>query len=136
MIHPYGAIGDDVQFGSTHADYVAEAQHIKIYTEQIEDATIVDQIREEVLRAECIGFLRFAYHSQNMSILKPVSEMNEKHVYGTAYKMSDADVVVVQNQIAQFCKEPKNQMPYAKLENKLKSTGLFDHYARSLTGGD
>ena len=44
MIHPYGAIGDDVQFGSTHADYVAEAQHIKIYTEQIEDATIVDQI--------------------------------------------------------------------------------------------
>jgi hypothetical protein len=136
LVHPYGAIGGDVEFGG-RVDYSAEAQRIKTYTEQIEDASIVEQIREEVVRAECIVFLGFAYHSQNLSILNPRRKMDYKPVYGTAYKMSKADVEVVVNQIANFFDIPGSYAAtgMVKLES-LKSADLFDYYAKSLSGGD
>jgi hypothetical protein len=140
IIHPYGMVDGDVEFGTGNADYVALAAQIKTYTEQIGNADLVAQLGEEVARAASIVFLGFAYHSQNMRILMPeITTVPPKMVYGTASGMSDSDVDVVSHQIASFTTpalNSKQRNKYIRLENKLKCAGLFDYYAKSLTGGD
>jgi hypothetical protein len=137
IIHPYGKI-ETVGFGYTKANYVEAATGIRTYTEQIESDDIVEKMQAEVLRAECIVFLGFAYHGQNLSILKPDAPMDHKPVFGTAFGMSDADVDVVETTIASFFGQPMSYKTsrQMRLENKLKCAGLFDYYARSLSGGD
>src|SRR5262249_9782512 len=139
VIHPYGAIGREVQFGSTSADYVAQAERIKTYTEQVAETEVVEQVKAKVEWAECIVFLGFAYHSQNLSMLMSPGSMKHKFIYGTAYGMSDSDVDVVKQQILTCFNPPMDEWSRSrmfKLENKLKGTDLFDNYARSLSGGD
>jgi hypothetical protein len=136
IIHPYGSVGD-APFGFDRADYFRLGGDIKTYTEQIAAADVIAQLTAEVERADAIVFLGFAFHSQNLLMLNPPKPMKPKSVYGTAYKMSDADVGVVTEQIASFF-APVDSRTRARirLENKLTAAGLFDHYAKSLTGGD
>jgi hypothetical protein len=139
IIHPYGEIHRSVEFGTANVDCVELAAGIKTYTEQIGNADIIARLGAEVARAESIIFLGFAYHRQNMLILKPSKPMPPKHVYGTAFGMSNADVDVVSHQIADFMAgtiNSKQRSNLIKLENNLTSAGLFDDYAKSLTGGD
>jgi len=138
IIHPYGVVGN-VGFGHGRGDYVALAGQIKTYTEQLANADILAQVRDEVQRAECIVFLGFAYHRQNLLMLKPEPSVPHKYVFGTAHGMSDADVQVVSNNIAGFFTPSMNTTQRSnriKIENKLKCAQLFDNYARSLSGGD
>jgi hypothetical protein len=138
VIHPYGVVGN-AAFGHGRGDYVALAQQVKTYTEQIANADILNEVRNEVHRAECIVFLGFAYHSQNLLMLKPGAPLPQKFVFGTAYGMSNADVEVVSHNIAGFFTPTLNTTQRAnriKIENKLTCAQLFDNYARSLSGGD
>jgi hypothetical protein len=139
IIHPYGSIGSlrEVPFGTTRADYVALAKGIKTYTEQVSETA--GEIAVEVARAKCVVFLGFAYHSQNLQIIRPAAAIPIVPVYGTAYKMSASDVDVASHRLlkffsAQMSAESRQRM--VKLENKLTCADLFDNYARSLTGGD
>jgi len=140
IIHPYGAVSNDVPFGNVEgADCVALASGIKTYTEQIDNAEITEKLGSELARADSIVFLGFAYHAQNMRILSPPEATPRKSVYGTAFGMSDSDVDVVSNQIANFFMPTMSVSQRAQLfkfENKLTCAGLFDNYAKSLTGGD
>jgi hypothetical protein len=139
VIHPYGVVDRNTPFGFGRANYAELAAGIKTYTEQVGATEVVTQLATEIERAECIVFLGFAYHSQNVQILKPARAMPQKEIYGTAFKMSDADVEVVSNQIGNFFDPVPNTTRrdiLIKLENKLKSADLFDYYARSLSGGD
>ena len=138
IIHPYGVVGR-ASFGATNANCLQLAAGIKTYTEQAAAAESVAQIQTEMQRAECIVFLGFAYHSQNMTILQPAEPMKYKPIYGTAFKMSDADVEVVSNRLGNFFASEPNRsqrLRLFRLENKLMSADLFDYYARSLSGGD
>ncbi len=145
VIHPYGQVGEylpigrGVPFGAASVDYRTLSQQIKTYTEQIAAADVMAQIATEFHKAECIVFLGFAYHTQNMHLLKPARPLGLKQVFGTAYGMSDADAEVVSHQIANFFKggmAAAVRKQKLKLENKLTAAGLFDEYAKSLTGGD
>jgi hypothetical protein len=139
IIHPYGVVADDAPFGADRANYLTLAGSIKTYTEQAGATDITSQLGADVGRADCIVFLGFAYHSQNMMMLRPPKPVNQKFLYGTAYKMSDADVDVVSQQITKFFTPTLNERLRAlriRLESKLKSADLFDYYAKSLSGGD
>jgi len=83
-------------------------------------------------------FLGFAFHSQNMRLIKPGKQLDPKYVFGTAKGLSDADTNVVLHQIADFFTSMSGPERAAKLklENKLAAAALFDEYAKSLTGGD
>jgi hypothetical protein len=135
FIHPYGVIGSlrEIEFGARQANYLALAEGIKTYTEQIEAAGIIEQIANEVYHADCIVFLGFAYHSQNMEMLKPQEPINAVSIFGTAYKMSASDVNVVTHQLANF-KSTRDRLKAVHLEHELTCAGLFDHYSRSLSG--
>jgi hypothetical protein len=139
LIHPYGVVDDSIPFGSVRGNYVSLADGIKTYTEQIGSADIIGQVAAEVQRAECIVFLGFAYHSQNMLIIRPHNSMPTKPVFGTAFGMSDSDREVVSHQIDAWFAAHDNRAyrsTMIKLENKLTCGALFDEYAKSLTGGD
>ena len=144
IIHPYGLVGPylpfgrGVPFGAGSADYRQLSQQIKTYTEQIAAADLMGEIETEFHRAECIVFLGFAYHTQNMRLLKPAKPIKRKRVFGTAYQMSDSDTDVVSHQIADFFDGGLgvDRKQLLRFENKLTAADLFDNYAKSLTGGD
>jgi hypothetical protein len=133
IIHPYGDVGDlrKVPFGATRINCVALSERIKTYTEQAAVAEVTSAIQEEIEQAECVVFLGFAYHSQNIQMIR-VSKRSDKVIYGTAFGMSEADVSVVTGLIDRALSSPG---PF-HIENKLKCAELFNFYARSLTGGD
>jgi hypothetical protein len=135
IIHPYGLIGPlrEIPFGAKQANYIALAKGIKTYTEQIAAADIIEQLSNEVYQAACIVFLGFAYHSQNMEMLKLQKPIPADSLFGTAYKMSDSDVNIATHQLANF-KNTRDRLETIHLENKLTCSGLFDHYSRSLSG--
>ena len=141
IIHPYGTLSD-VPFGGhpyNSYDYPLLASQIKTYTEQVSDTKILDKLSRTVASAECIVFLGFAYHSQNMMLLKPSPSSVRVPVFGTAFGMSNADVEVVEQQVLEFfgpAKAPRLKEKIIKLENGLKSFELFDWYSKSLSGGD
>lgn len=148
IIHPYGVVGKTTKFGATRANYLELAAGIKTYTEQLGEEDVLKAIANEVQRAECIVFLGFAYHRQNLQILAPDAPISPRPVFGTAYGMSDADVDVTSHQlntwfsgsIANSAGVKRNfkvgPRPEINLENRLTSAALFDNYARSLSGGD
>lgn len=133
IIHPYGDVGDlkGVPFGATRLNCVALSERIKTYTEQAVVAEITSAIQEEVEQADCVVFLGFAYHSQNIQMIR-VSNRSDKVIYGTAFGMSEADVSVVTSLIDRALSSPG---PF-HIENRLRCAELFNFYARSLTGGD
>jgi hypothetical protein len=131
IVHSYGSVGDlmSVPFGTDRLNWVSAADGIKTYTEQAAASEVLKDIQKKVEWAECIVFLGFAYHSQNMKMLQP-SIRTDKVIYGTAYGMSGPDVTEVNKLIA------KTFAPREIHTDNLKCAALFDHYAKSLTGGD
>jgi hypothetical protein len=69
-----------------------------------------------------------------MLMFRPDRPEQHKKIYGTAYGMSDADVVV--HQLAEFFAMSVAQRAQIKIDNRHKSADLFDYYAKSLSGGD
>jgi len=141
IIHPYGVVPDNIPFGNTGADYVRVADQIKTYTEQLGAGEIIAAIAAEIQRAQRIVYLGFAYHSQNMNLLRPGDEKrgSPRPVYGTAFGMSDSDIEIVSHDLADFFNprmDTRARTRMIRLENKLKCADLFDNYARSLSGGD
>jgi hypothetical protein len=139
IIHPYGSVGSlqEVPFGTTRTNYVTLAKGIRTYTEQVGDTA--NAIAVEMDRAQCIVFLGFAYHSQNLQIIRPEEGKTMVPIYGTAYKMSSSDVDVVCRRLEGFfltAESGQDRASQIKLENKMTCADLFDNYARSLTGGD
>ena len=131
LLHPYGKVGGlkETVYGNTKANCVALAEQIKTYTEQADEKTVLREIKERIDWADCVVFLGFAYHSQNMQMLRS-TERGKKIVYGTTFGMSAPDAGEVNTVIAQTL-GPRE----IHLDN-LKCAALFDHYAKSLTGGD
>lgn len=87
IIHPYGSIGtlDEVPFGdSERGGLLAISERIKTYTERIEERQTIETMRKEVAAARCIVFLGFAFHDQNMALLKPRRPLTKKEIYATA----------------------------------------------------
>jgi hypothetical protein len=131
ILHPYGSVGQlgKISYGNSGVSCVALANQIKTYTEQADKKTVLNEISERVSWAECVVFLGFAYHRQNMQLLHTQSR-NAKVVYGTAFDMSASDAGEVHKLIAQTL------APSTIYLDHMKCAGLFENYGKSLTGGD
>ncbi len=144
IFHPYGSVGPyfgppdyAVEFGFKGLpDFDKVIKNLKTYTEQIEDKEGLTKIREAIINADVIVFLGTAFHDNNMGLLG--DEMNKtstttvrKRIYATREGISDADLLVVQKQIAKICRlsqvNPRSNMYFTQ-----KCHQLFDDYQKSL----
>ena len=136
IIHPYGKSAPYVPFGSASGDYATLANGIKTYTEQLEDPKIIEGLQNLMDEAEQIIFLGFAYHDQNMALIKPIDGiMSAKPVFGTSLGMSDSDVQVTAREIAGwFGMETAALHPNPDVHlQSLRCDALFGYYAKTFS---
>lgn len=72
---------------------------IKTYNEQIEDETILHNIKNEISKANQIVFLGFGFHTQNMEILTPKKPGNVRQVLCTVKGLSAPNIDSVKQRI-------------------------------------
>jgi hypothetical protein len=149
IIHPYGTVGelpllsktDPVPYGPLrdgNFDYTVLAERIKTYTEQIGGAEETNAIRNEMRRADCIVFLGFGYHEQNLALLNPGEQLKSVPVFGTARGFSTHNREVVHQKLERMFQQPAPRViSYSPvvIDQNATCASLFDDYAQSLTSG-
>ncbi|WP_156447242.1 hypothetical protein [Bradyrhizobium yuanmingense] len=163
IIHPYGWVGplDQVPFGGIEhgrLDYRNLSKRIKTYTEQVEEESTLSSMEDAIRNADCLVFLGFAYHTQNMNLLfgKHTVPRKTTPIFGTALGMSKADTSQVASLLEDRFPEydPDDELEdshgpfgfripspmrlkmndHVNIENELNCAQLFDYYAKSLAG--
>lgn len=110
IIHrPYGMVGrlpwrpgegPGVDFGSGGAAQLARvATEIRTFTEQVEEGEQLDAIRAAVAGAERIVFLGFAFHRQNVDLIR-ADILDNAEILGTVHGISSADQSVIRSELA------------------------------------
>ena len=139
IFHPYGMVGRlpwqgegvSTPFGAdvSGSDLLSLAEQIKTYTERIEDEEAITEMRQLVQKAKIIVFLGFAFHHQNMRLIKPDQKSKAKRVFATARGISSGDTAIVEKQI----KDLLGTATPVILRHDLFCVGLFDEFRRSLS---
>lgn len=126
---PYGGGPDELR-----APYVTLSSGIRTYTERIEESEKLFAMREEMDKAQKIIYLGFAFHEQNLKLLKPLDALGRKQIYGTAFGMSPNDVAVVKARLAAEFNDRERHTIEGRifLEPSHTCAHLFDFYAKSL----
>lgn len=105
--HPYGVVGKlhwqkqpdptvaPARFGDAdiYTNVGALAQGIKTYSEEVSDRETIDAVRACLESAYRVVFLGFAFHSQNMKLLRPTA-FNPSEVFATCYKVPPEDGLI------------------------------------------
>lgn len=136
IIHPYGTVGklpwqaplSRIDFGVdttlSHLEKLAGGIHT--FTERYEEEETLDSIRKTMTSAKIILFLGFAFHKQNMDLLKPDLSEYTRNIYATAKGISDPNcAMLIADLSRRFCGKKENRV---KLRNDLTCCGLFDEY--------
>ena len=149
IFHPYGTVGllpwtggpAQMAFGAepNTSDLVTLAKQIKTFTEGTDpEGSEVEDIRNRVAGADTLIFLGFAYHQQNMELLKRSAndrslQRNEQiRCYGTAYEISDVGRMDIANELSLFLRKSSGKEPVVEMAN-LKCHRFFERYKRTLS---
>lgn len=143
IYHPYGTIGSlpwsgdqaKVEFGAE--PYFEQlgvlANQIKTFTEGTDPrSSDVVAIRNDVAEADRLIFLGFAYHQQNMKLLKGEEELGSNptaRCWGTAHGISDNDLPVIKRELGKLYGD---ELPRVMEIRDLKCRELFKTYSRDL----
>ena len=142
LFHPYGFVGhlpwqtdtDSIPFGSAiqGAGLLSHAGIIMTYSERIEDETAITALHRLLIDAETIVFLGFAFHNQNMMLMKSSAPNNLERVFATAIGISSSDLDIVGQQITDVFGKNDDQFRI-ELRQGLSCYQLFDEYSRTLS---
>jgi hypothetical protein len=142
IYHPYGVVGKlpwqgeqiGIPFGgNTRYDLLELSKGIKTFTETVDDGT-VSGIRHRIAQADRIVFLGFAYHEQNLRLLKPESGNQVKQVYGTVYSISPFNIEMIKEQMRQLFKSPDKGFDVLQYYSQGNCTKLLSDYERGIRG--
>ena len=116
IYHPYGMVGslpwagglDRIEFGAmpNSQSLVKIAAQIKTFTEGTDpNASNVEKIRNHVKTADRLVFLGFAYHRQNLELLRLSNQRTKRAIrcYGTTFGISDADLEEIMSELQDLC---------------------------------
>jgi hypothetical protein len=138
IYYPYGKVGKlktelgqpGVAFGADLGpeEFIQAVQGIRTYTEQGEVEDSLAKIKRAIKNAKAIIFLGFAYHSQNMDILRPAEERGQVNaIFGTAVGISEYEQEEIKK-IAQGLTRGD-----AKVEiNQLNCSPFLEHFKMGL----
>lgn len=147
IIHAYGSVGglsgaapaETFSFGGNGIRYgeVASTKLIQTYSESAADPA---PIHGEMERAQQIIFLGFAFHPQNMKLLKPRDGLSAKRMIATTFGLSELDVVWVRSQLRQFFRgDVQARIDLGDFEffhpNAVKCVDLMRRYSLTLSQG-
>jgi hypothetical protein len=116
IFHPYGVVGKlpwqtepnrGVPFGGAEhggPSLLEISRQIKTFTERVEEEQVLNAMRVEIEQSRVVVFLGFAFHAQNMELLKPTQECQVERTYATAYGFSDSDCEQTKSQLMDFLK--------------------------------
>lgn len=136
IYHPYGTIGplrspermgDGLTFGDDFrtSDIDKYVNRIKTFTEQVDDQTILKNIKNTIFNADNVIFLGFAYHKQNIELITPEKKGKIKSIFGTAFGISDHGrkeiEIIVKNLSSHIIDD-------IIINNDLKCAAFLDHY--------
>ena len=144
IYHPYGVVGtlpwqsdQSVAFGAElHAQKLLNLAHqIKTYTESTDpQSSEILAIRNNVIKADYIVFLGFAYHKLNMKLLMPdipiADSLKVSSCFGTAKGISSSDCEIITAELRDFYKSSIKEI---KIRNQLDCYRLFEEFWRSLS---
>ncbi len=112
ILHPYGSLGNfrlpeesgSLHFGqSENYDLVDIALNLKTYTERTDDISIeVQSIRSALTEADTVVFLGFAFHKQNMDLIRPLNGIRAGRIFATTKGMSNSDRDIVRADLEKF----------------------------------
>jgi hypothetical protein len=143
FFHPYGQVGstdwsgisNNVPLGSdfhtrNSDQLLAIAQRIKTFTEQIEDKNLIQKMKEKIEQSETLVFLGFAFHKQNMDLIRP-EHSKVKRVFATGYGMSKSDCDFIQSALPQWLSSRSSVT--INVEKGMKCAELMQEYRHSIT---
>lgn len=144
IYHPYGIVGslpwqDDrsVAFGVElpPQGLLDRARQIKTFTESTDPkSSEISAIRNNVINADRIVFLGFAYHKLNMKLLMsdiPVADsLKVRSCFGTAKGISNSDCEIINAELKDFY---KSSIKTVNIHNNLDCYHLFKEHRRSLS---
>lgn len=145
IYHPYGVVGSlpwqsdqSVAFGAElHAQKLLNLTHqIKTFTESTDpQSSEIIAIRNNVIKADYIVYLGFAYHKLNMNLLMPDSPIanslkKTSSCFGTAKGISSSDCEIIKAELRDFYKSSRIKI---NIRNELDCHRLFEEYWRSLS---
>lgn len=119
IIHPYGSVGsifteddDYVPFGKIQNDVLfRNFSKIVTFNDDYQNSLVKNLMEQKLSEAKNIVFLGFAYHDQNMNLLK-IKTKSVKYVFGTCYNMSEENKEHVENRL---------------IPETFKADGVFDN---------
>lgn len=96
IIHAHGSLGelDSVPYGKVlkEQSHVKKAvDNIKIISDRLDDSEDFQNAQTIIAEARSIIFLGFGYHARTLKSLFAKSDLNTKDIYGTTYKLDQAD---------------------------------------------
>lgn len=111
------------------------AGQIRTFTEGTDpDSSDIEAIRERVAEAQIVLFLGFAYHHQNLELVRPqelpVPRSREAYCYGTAKDMSTSDCNLIAHELAGIL---NIRMSHVAVRPDLLCASLFREFWRSLS---
>src|SRR5262249_49387219 len=138
IYHPYGTVGHlpwqkkqpSVEFGGyeDRDDLVAVSEQIKTFTERIDDQNFLAGMKDCISSAKKMAFLGFAFHEQNMELLRLSNKANVDSVYATTLARSDSDKQIIKSLINSCLK--RNTTTHELVDSECAV--LFDQFSLTL----
>lgn len=144
IVHPYGRVDylpwencrsgrQGLPFGSdVHASLLGTAvDNIKTFTEQVDDAGGLGEMRQLLGEARRIVFLGFAFGEMNMKLLEAKSIEGDVDIYGTRMGVSEPEFMIVKAAIEKALGIEGRYRAIELLDGDC--TSFFDKYSRVLS---
>ena len=137
IFHPYGRVAnlarlypDGVPYGWTAGEMKPLTNNIRTYTEEISEEARLSEMHKTLEKADNVVFLGFAFHEQNMNLLRPKAPLATKNVLGTVKDISGSNLPIVRKRLASiFAPDAGNNL--VKLHG-MTCAQLFDEYELGL----
>jgi len=146
IYHPYGFVGslpwenkpNRVRFGADPGptQLLDLSDEIKTYSESTALDSRLAEIRNEVVQADQVVFLGFAFHRLNMELITPTQEdygelaKLDKTYFATAHGMSNPNRGAIETHLIN---SSLGHVKAAKVNNNIKCAQLFNEYSWELT---
>jgi hypothetical protein len=147
IYHPYGLVGRlpwregqgvSIPYGGGN-DLLHAASQIKTFTESLGGEAPIGHIQAALRDSDQIIFLGFAYHKQNLQLIKPVDGVPHgfKKVYGTSLGISSSDMDIIRNDISQLLEYQTGSGPLFHdnfRSEPMTCTDFMSAFHRTITG--